>query len=261
MQSPFPGMDPYLEMNWRDVHNSLCTYARDLLQPQLRPALLARIDERLMVETEIEESRSIYPEVSVVQKFPRSWIANTASATGVAEPLRIEIPDDPAYDGYVQIIDPRNGYKVITVIEFLSISNKTLGKGADQYREKQQESIDARISIVEIDLLRAGPWVLKADEERVPAEARKPYRGCVRRAWENGVVDYYHFSIQKRLPKIRIPLRQGDSDAILDLQELIDRTYENGGYDSIDYSIPPIPALDAETAAWAQELIARRNTQ
>jgi hypothetical protein len=44
MKSPFPGMDPYLELHWRDVHHSLCTYARDALQPQVRPALLARIE-------------------------------------------------------------------------------------------------------------------------------------------------------------------------------------------------------------------------
>lgn len=29
MPSPFPGMDPYLEAHWGDVHTSLATYARD----------------------------------------------------------------------------------------------------------------------------------------------------------------------------------------------------------------------------------------
>jgi hypothetical protein len=29
MKSPFPGMDPYLEQHWRDVHSSLIIYARD----------------------------------------------------------------------------------------------------------------------------------------------------------------------------------------------------------------------------------------
>ncbi len=28
MPSPFPGMDPYLESHWRDVHHSLITYTR-----------------------------------------------------------------------------------------------------------------------------------------------------------------------------------------------------------------------------------------
>lgn len=35
MASPFPGMDPYLEQHWGDVHPSFITYARDQLQPHL----------------------------------------------------------------------------------------------------------------------------------------------------------------------------------------------------------------------------------
>ena len=34
MASPFPGMDPYLEQFWGDVHHALITYARDQLQPE-----------------------------------------------------------------------------------------------------------------------------------------------------------------------------------------------------------------------------------
>ena len=32
MDSPFPGMDPYLEQYWRSVHHRLVTYAGDQLQ-------------------------------------------------------------------------------------------------------------------------------------------------------------------------------------------------------------------------------------
>ena len=35
MKSPFPGMDPYLEQSWRDVHAALIIYSRDQLQSQL----------------------------------------------------------------------------------------------------------------------------------------------------------------------------------------------------------------------------------
>jgi len=37
----------------------------------------------------------------------------------------------------------------------------------------------------------------------------------------------------------------------LNLQSLIDQCYENGGYDDIDYTHPPIPPLQGEDAAWA----------
>ena len=45
MPSPFPGMDPYLEnpVWWPDFHHSFITYARDALQPGLRPRYRARV--------------------------------------------------------------------------------------------------------------------------------------------------------------------------------------------------------------------------
>lgn len=50
MKSPFPGMDPYLERHWRDVHATLVVLSRGMLQPQLGAGLRARIEERLVVE-------------------------------------------------------------------------------------------------------------------------------------------------------------------------------------------------------------------
>src|SRR5438105_4713913 len=46
MKSPFPGMDPFLEQYWGDVHHSLIQYARDTMQPQLPADLRARVEER-----------------------------------------------------------------------------------------------------------------------------------------------------------------------------------------------------------------------
>jgi hypothetical protein len=34
-QNPFPGMNPYLEQHWRDVHTTLMVYLRDQLQGEL----------------------------------------------------------------------------------------------------------------------------------------------------------------------------------------------------------------------------------
>ena len=45
MKSPFPGMDPYMEKHWHEVHHRLITYASDLLQEQLPPQLRARVEE------------------------------------------------------------------------------------------------------------------------------------------------------------------------------------------------------------------------
>ena len=35
MKSPFPGMDPYLEPHWPDVHTKVVTYAADELNTRL----------------------------------------------------------------------------------------------------------------------------------------------------------------------------------------------------------------------------------
>ena len=50
MQSPFPGMDPYLEQHWGDVHHSLVTFAQGSLNEQLPADLRARVEERVLWE-------------------------------------------------------------------------------------------------------------------------------------------------------------------------------------------------------------------
>ena len=49
MPSPFPGMDPYLERHWGDVHTRLITYSSDQLQTVLPKDLRARVQERVVV--------------------------------------------------------------------------------------------------------------------------------------------------------------------------------------------------------------------
>ena len=51
-KNPFPGMNPWLEEHWGDVHTRLTTYACDQLQPRLPSGLRARIEEYVAVESE-----------------------------------------------------------------------------------------------------------------------------------------------------------------------------------------------------------------
>ncbi|MEX0701345.1 MAG: DUF4058 family protein [Planctomycetales bacterium] len=46
MPSPFPGMDPWLEQHWGDVHTRFVTYCSDRLQTALPRDLRARVEER-----------------------------------------------------------------------------------------------------------------------------------------------------------------------------------------------------------------------
>ena len=42
MRSPFPGMDPYLEQFWGDVHHTMINRSRAAIQKQLPADLVAR---------------------------------------------------------------------------------------------------------------------------------------------------------------------------------------------------------------------------
>ena len=81
MKSPFPGMDPYLERHWGDVHQALVTYIRDQLQPSLPDDLRARMQERVYIESP-GMRHEYYPDVRVIER-PRRRPAG--GGTAVAE--------------------------------------------------------------------------------------------------------------------------------------------------------------------------------
>lgn len=63
MKSPFPGMDPYLEQRWLDLHTRLIVASSRQLQLQLADDLVANIEERLIVEDTAGHSRRIGPDM------------------------------------------------------------------------------------------------------------------------------------------------------------------------------------------------------
>ncbi|MBI3467684.1 MAG: DUF4058 family protein [Planctomycetes bacterium] len=260
MASPFPGMDPYLEPFWGDVHHRLITYACDQLQGLLPGHLRARVEERVFVESPDARNRGFYPDVRIVER-PRRRAAETEPIPGVAiaEPLRIRIQDEEMTQGYIEIIDIASGRRVVTVIEVLSPSNKVPGPGRELYQQKQQECKQGGVNLVEIDLLRAGPWVLSVPEISVPESHRTTYRVCVFRAGSHWVGEIYRAPLRERLPVIGIPLRASDPDVPLDLQALVDQCYRNGAYEEdIDYQREPNPPLSEEDARWADALLRKQ---
>ncbi len=171
----------------------------------------------------------------------------------MAEPLEVPFLE-PETQGYIEIVETRPERRVITVLEVLSPSNKYAGHGRELYRQKQHDLMEGCISLVEIDLLRAGPHVLQVPLGRMPLPYRTPYKVCVHRGWKASA-EIYRAPLRERLPVIRVPLRQSDADVPLDLQALIAQVYRHGRYDDIDYTVPPVPPLDAADAAWADELL------
>jgi hypothetical protein len=79
----------------------------------------------------------------------------------------------------------------------------------------------------------------------------------VSKADERPRVGLWPLTLRDPLPRIPIPLLPDDAPAELDLQSLLHRLYDAGGYEDYIYSGRPEPALPADDQAWAEEVIAK----
>lgn len=241
MSSPFPGMDPYLESRtiWPDLHQSLITYSRDVLQSAIRPRYHAHIGERVYV---IHPPRVIYPDVALTEQ-PAARAPAGPSGVAVMEPDRpvvISLPPEEVREVFIEILDLTQGGRVVTVIEILSPANKTSGEGRELYLHKQEDVLSSETSLVEIDLLRRGEHTVA-----IPPYYLIPYQPwhyviSISRATHRERFEVYPLTLRQHLPRVTIPLLESDRDAVLDLQAVFERCYENGAYtDLIDYNEEP----------------------
>jgi len=248
-------MDPYLEQYSGDVHHGLIQYTRDLMQPELPSDLRARVEERVFLETDADAHRVFVPDVHIAQVLGKTGWSQTTGVSGVAvaEPLVFKIHSDPITEGYIEIRERRGG-KLITVIEFLSPSNKAGGVGQRKYLEQQDEILGSDASLVEIDLVRAGGRVLALPEFDIPDHHRKDYLACISTGWDHSQRELYPMPLRQRLSALPIPLRENEKRLALDLQALVDHVYETGRYDDTDYTSELVQPLPTEDAAWAAGL-------
>lgn len=264
MKSPFPGMDPYLERRWLDLHPRLIVATATTIQRQLGNDLTASIGERVLVEDTLGFTRRIEPDVRVVEVSPlygKNGGAGGVAVSSLTAPVRLTEISEPITERFIEIVDRATGGRVITAIEFVSPSNKVAGDGFKQYRQKQEECYNAKVSLVEIDLTRAGDRTLLCHRWIGARLHESTYQVSAWRAWSPRGVDLYPIDLRHRLPEIAIPLRPGEVEAKLNLQAVLDACYADAQYDrTIDYTKPPVPPLEGEDAAWARELIAARGT-
>jgi hypothetical protein len=243
------------------VHSSLIIYARETLAPRLPSPLQMMVEERIVFESdESDHYRGYIPDVVVVQSGPAKgsagYIAREGGETAVAEPMLIHYPAQPVAERYIEIRDPSTGGKVITTIEFLSPANKKPGEPQHAFLQKQRELEAGGVSLVEIDLVRGGEWVVAVPANAIRSEDRTDLKISILRGWIKGQARYYPIRLQQLLPKIDIPLRASDAPLGLDLQALLDLCYDRGRYgDMIDYQDEALPPLTGEERAWAEQLL------
>ena len=72
-------------------------------------------------------------------------------------------------------------------------------KGRRLYRRKQRELRRARVSLVEIELLRAGKRVLSLPVRELPPLYRGTYQVCVRRDWRSDEAEVYRVRLRSVL--------------------------------------------------------------
>jgi Protein of unknown function (DUF4058) len=254
MPSRFPGMDPYLERHWLDVHAKLVGYAADDLNSRLPPDLVASIEERVAIESDAYD-RFIGPDIRVTETPPRQIADSGSRHAAVATlPFRLVFQDDPITERFIRVIEV-GSERLITVLEFVSPTNKR-GKGLAKFKAKRAELLESGVNFVEIDLVRAGNWRALLRPHRCPLKALATYRFTIRVPTDREATYLQPAHLRERLPDIPVPLRGDEPPVILDLQSLVDRAYDNGRYRRrLDYSRPLDPPLDPDDAAWASDLI------
>ncbi len=261
MPSPFPGMDPYLEYPplWPDVHVSLIGRFRAQLAAQLRSRYLVRIEERAYISNEESEGlpvRQRIPDVEIIAQPQKKRVRSS----GGAATATLEIPEpviattwfeEEVHEAFLKILDHETR-EVVTVIELLSPANKVPNSsGGESFEEKRREVMHSKSHWVEIDLLR-GKRMVPIPKKLGPHE----YLVHISPANLRPQGRLWGIRLDQRLPPIPIPLKRGDADARLDLQEALNTVYDEAAYDTeLDYRKPPKPKLDAKLSAWADRLL------
>src|ERR1700722_19692115 len=118
MKSPFPGMDPYLEKHWGDVHSRFVLYACDQMQSCLPSDLYARVEERDYLENDGIQGRNMLPDVRVIENGHGGPTKVAVEGNvAVAEPYVLYLENEPITETFIEIHDANSGNRVITVIE------------------------------------------------------------------------------------------------------------------------------------------------
>jgi Protein of unknown function (DUF4058) len=245
-------MDPYLEgWIWGSFHPNLITAISERLNPQLPKRYIASTELYIWRVDDSERLLLGGPHVFVSDRKPTPVEASVAT---IAAPINTVLPGVVRKQRYVKVVDPE-ARRVVTVIEILSPSNKTVGDNGQAYRLKREEYIASGISLVEIDLLRSGIRPPLGD----PAPPISDYYMLVHRGWEDSRMGIWPISVRDALPLVPIPLDPDVPEVMLDLRACIDHVYEFGRYaEQIEYARLPKPPLHEPDATWAGELLSHR---
>lgn len=240
MESPFPGMDPFMEACglWPDFHGHLIEKIYDTISPVLPAGYLARTGERshvVLVEPEGKAEDGVLPDVTLTDPAAKSSTEGPG-AVG-AEPVELRAFIEQEYrEKFIDIYELKPERRLVTSIEVLSPSNKKRrSRGWRKYLRKRQALLLGKANLVEIDLLRGGDRMPMLDPW--PAS---PYTLLVAREESGPRCRVWPAFMDRPLPAIPVPLSRPDADLTLALQPLVDAIYERGRYRTVRrrFSLP-----------------------
>src|SRR4051812_17646211 len=221
MPSPFPGMDPYLEDDklWPAFQHQLINCLYQVLLPGLVDRYRARVSQR-------------------------HYVTEQALFTSVIR--------EEHHEEYIEIRQ-RSDSRLVTVVEVVSPSNKLTPQGRAAYLDKRREGRSAGASLVEVDLVLQGQPMLEYSREGLPDW---DYAVTVTRSTQPERYEIYTATLQKRLPRFRLPLASDDRDTVLDLHTAFNRCYDQGGFASkINYQHDPSTRLSDEDRQWLEDVL------
>lgn len=263
-ENPFPGINPYLEdpQLWPGVHHTFVSLLRAELNLSLPANYVADIGERVYVE-KADTARAIYPDVTISRPLEPSVSTSTAGGVALADaPLKVEFLPYPVREPFVQIFSIKGGTRqLVTVIELLSPANKTPGAhGRELYLEKQRELLHSTTHLMEIDLLHYGEHTVFAPRSALEGYKKWDYVVCLHKGgWGDGSAWVWLIALQERLPRVIVPLLEGDPDVVVDLQAVFNQVYQQGRYEIVvNYSAEPPVALGEEDRKWVDEVLKER---
>jgi hypothetical protein len=242
-------MNPYLEQQtiFHSFHEQFAVHCAEALTPQVRPKYFVTLDVNLYIHELPANQRLLgRPDVMLGTSVTTQRSHRTAT---LEAPLYGEFGAaiDVLKEAFVQIHE-RETKTIITVVALLSPTNKEPGSDRDAYCAKRLRYFRSNVHLVEIDLLRGGP--------RMPVEGLPECDYCVQvsRADERPRVGLWPIMLRDKLPTIPVPLLAEDPDAQLDLQALLHRMYDAGGYEDYIYSGSPQPPLSPPDQSWATQI-------
>jgi hypothetical protein len=255
MPSPFPGMDPYIEMEeWQEFHVAMITEIWRQLSPLVMPKYFARVERRVFLERHFDDPTQFQPDVQISRRHKARKAVHTASGSvATIEPLEFVVPMPEEHREPYVILKNRRSREIVTVIELLSPTNKAAGSvGHREYSDKREQLLQSHVNLVEIDLLRKG---IRPSTAR-PLPAWTDYCAFVHRQVKRPRAEVYPWTIRDPLPTIPVPLANGDPDVPLDLERAFHTVYDLAGYQlEIEYRAPPTPPLRKNDQSWLKQVL------